>query len=29
MQEIIEENPFEKPDEDQGFYLTMVDKIYH
>lgn len=28
MQEIIHENPFEKPDEDQDFYLIMVDKIY-
>lgn len=28
MQEIIHENPFEKPNEDQDFYLVMVDKIY-
>ena len=28
MQDIIKENPFEKPSEDQEFYLRMVDKIY-
>ena len=28
MQEIIHENPFKKPEDDQEFYLQMVDKIY-
>ena len=28
MQSIVEENPFEKSEEDQEFYLRVVDKIY-
>ena len=28
MQSIIDENPFEKSEEDQEFYLLVVEKIY-
>ena len=28
MQSIIQQNPFDKFDDDQNFYLQMVDKIY-
>lgn len=28
MQSIIQENPFDKLNDDKEFYLRMVDKIY-